>query len=148
VPAAASRNHPFNEPTHGSQSAPYQPGQPRRTDPHAAAARRCLSAVALRRLEGVAESPEELVAARRGGHPAPPLRELLVLDIFTCRSNNSISLPYFLLAEVGGSPSLSLWLGRQFRNQPQISKLLQDQRRAGDLIKKHREFAHAVRRRG
>jgi hypothetical protein len=35
----------------------------------------------------VAGSLEKLVAARRGGHPAPPLRELLVLDIFTCRSN-------------------------------------------------------------
>ena len=38
---------------------------------------------------GVAESPEKLVAARRGGHPAPPLREVPVLDIFTCRSNKT-----------------------------------------------------------
>jgi hypothetical protein len=79
VPAAASRNHPFNGLTHGSQLAPYLPGQPRRTDLHGAAGRLCLSPVSLRRLGGVAESPEELVAARRGGHPASPVREMLNL---------------------------------------------------------------------
>jgi len=72
---------PFNEPAHGSQLAPYLPGQPRRTDPHGAAGRLCLPAVSLRRLGGVAASPEKLVAARRGGHPAPPVRGMLEFAI-------------------------------------------------------------------
>jgi hypothetical protein len=46
----------------------------------------------LRRLGGVAESPEKLVAACRGGHPPPPLREVMALDIFTFRINNLAGL--------------------------------------------------------
>ncbi|MCU0591063.1 MAG: hypothetical protein MUC57_06270, partial [Desulfobacterales bacterium] len=45
--AAARRRHPFNEPADGSNPASYVPGQPRRTDAHAAAGRLCLSAVPL-----------------------------------------------------------------------------------------------------
>jgi hypothetical protein len=41
----------------------------------------------MRRLGGVAASPEKLVAARCGGHPDPPLRDMRKSDIFTCRSN-------------------------------------------------------------
>ena len=45
VPAAASRNHPFDEPTYGSQPAPYKFGQPQRILFHGAAGRRCLPSV-------------------------------------------------------------------------------------------------------
>ena len=41
VPAAVSRNHPFNEPAHGSNPARYGPGQPRRPLFHRSAGRRC-----------------------------------------------------------------------------------------------------------
>jgi len=44
-----------------------------------------------RRLGDVAASPEKLVAARCGGHPDPPLRDMRKSDIFTCRSNNEIT---------------------------------------------------------
>ena len=87
MPAAAGRYHPFNSSAHGSQPAAYGPGQPQRTGPHGAAGRRCLSSVPLRRLGGVAGSPEELVAARCGGHLAPPLPEMLELDMFSRRTN-------------------------------------------------------------
>ena len=45
VPAAAGRNHPFNEPAYGSQSAPYGAGQPQRSLFHGAVDRRCLPSV-------------------------------------------------------------------------------------------------------
>jgi hypothetical protein len=48
----------------------------------------------MRRLGGVAESPEKLVAARRGGHPAPPVREMLNLPYLIAGVINRFFLVY------------------------------------------------------
>jgi len=45
VPAAARRNHPFNDPAYGSQPAAYYLGQPQGNFFHGAAGRRCLPSV-------------------------------------------------------------------------------------------------------
>ena len=120
MPAAVSRNHTLNEPAYGSQPAPYQPGQPRRTDPHGAAGRLGLSALPSKRLGGVAESPEKWVAARRGGHPAPPVREMLEIGIFHCRSNNVQGKG----ARLSWSISVSPWDRVSFRNAAHMKRPL------------------------
>jgi len=41
----------------------------------------------MERLAAVRRVVERVVAARCGGHPDPPLRDMRKFDIFTCRSN-------------------------------------------------------------
>jgi len=71
----------------------------------------------MRRLGGVAESPEKLVAAPRGGHPTPPLREMEEFAIFDCRFNKfhplSLSIRFRILpvALLGSSGTKSIRAG-------------------------------------
>ena len=89
MPAAACRNQFFKRRCHAPQ--PSQ-GYRRQAETAGGCVRvgpPGLSGLGWSELTAVRGFVEWVVAARRGGHPAPPLRELLVLDMFTCRSNKT-----------------------------------------------------------